>query len=226
MKYYKLTHSIDRKIIGVFPQSEECFVGDIQKDFIPWEGPIDFDFKLPEPILEKKSKQTSYVRVVAISVRFLVVDNEFLNFLKNYNIGNYQKWKIKTWQNEELIKKYNLFILNDTKQSEYIDFEKSDFLIGKLGDWKDRSTRRPISIKNYDEYIYKKEKLGKESLMLLHDKVTLDLKGVNVDMFRIVNAPLGGYYVSERLKNAIEENGFTGMEFKEVGELDKVEVIY
>ena len=62
--------------------------------------------------------------------------------------------------------------------------------------------------------------------MLLHKSVTLDLHNTTEDMFRIVNAPPSGYFVSEKLKNAIEENGFTGMEFKEVSELDKVEVVY
>ncbi|QMU62998.1 MAG: hypothetical protein GKR88_01075 [Flavobacteriaceae bacterium] len=45
-------------------------------------------------------------------------------------------------------------------------------------------------------------------------------------MFRIINAPPGGYFVSEKLKNAIEEHDFTGMEFKKISNLDKVEVIY
>jgi hypothetical protein len=225
MKYYKLTSSKNIKEVGAKPQSEECLIGDIQKDFIPWEGIIDFDFKLPEPILEEKSKQTSYLKVIAISIRFLVIDNNLLTFLEDYNIGNYQKWKIKTWQNKQLIEKYNLFILNDSKH-QYIDFKKSKFLIGKLGDWRDKSTRKPISINDHKEYLSEREKLRKDKSMILHDKIIFDLREANEDMFRVVNAPLGGYYVSERLKSAIEENGFTGMEFKEVSMLDKVEVIY
>jgi hypothetical protein len=62
--------------------------------------------------------------------------------------------------------------------------------------------------------------------MLLHSIVTLDLSKATEDMFRIINAPSSGYFISEKLKNAIEENGFTGMAFTEVGKLDKIEVIY
>ena len=227
MKYYNLTSSRNRKEIGKKPQSETGNQGDIQQDFIPWEGKIDFDFKLPEPYLEKRAKQVSFLDVAFIHpYRFLVLDDSLLSFFKKFNLGSYQDLKINTWQNKELIKKYNLFLLNDTKQEEYIDFSKSEFLIGKLGDWRDRTIRKPVDIKSYTDYVYLKNDLRKtkDKKRLRYNKVVLDLSNTTEDMFRLVNAPLGGYFVSERLKNAIEKNGFTGMDFKDVSELDKVEV--
>ncbi len=227
MKYYKLDFSSNVKEVGKIPQSEECItIGDIQQDFIPWQGKINFEFNLPKPILEKKSKQTSYINVIAIPSFFIVINDELLNLLKTFNIGKYQNWKIKTWQNNQLIEKYNLFLLNDTKQAEYIDYKKSSFYSKKLGDWDNSSIQKPVFVENYDEYVSEKELLRKDKLMLLHRKVTLNLSKATEDMFRIVNAPLGGYFVSEKLKNVIEENGFTGMEFTEVSKLEKVEVIY
>lgn len=227
MKYYKLKNSRNRKEIGVSPQSEEVKdIGDLQKDFVPWEGRIDFELKLPEPILEKKAKQTSFVNVVAIPSLFLVIDNSLLELLKKHNIGNYQSWKIKTWQSKKLVEKYHLFIINDTKQAEYINYEKSEFYSKKLGDWNNSSIQKPVFVKNYDEYSRVKENLRKDKLMLLHKKVTINLNKINVDMFRIVNAPPGGYFISENLKNAIEQNGFTGMDFEELEKIKSVEVIY
>jgi hypothetical protein len=228
MKYYNLKSSSKVKEVGKIPQSQDCIIGDLRQDFIPWEGKIDFNFKLPEPSLVKKAKQTSYISVVAIhSYRFLVIDDILLAFLKNYNIGNHQNWKINTWYDKkELIEKYNLFLLNDTKQDKYIDFSKSEFYSKKLGDWDNSSVQKPVFVKDYDEYLFQKELLRKDKLMLLHKNVTLDLSKANEDMFRFFNAPPGGYFVSERLKNDMEKNGFTGMEFTEVSELDKIEVIY
>lgn len=228
MKYYNLRPSSNVKEVGDIPQSQECIVGDIQQDFIPWEGKIDFDFKLPEPNLEKKSKQTSYINVVAIhSYLFLVIDDNLLAFLKNYNIGNHQNWKINTWYDKkELIKKYNLFLLNDTKQDKYIDFSKSEFYSRKLSDWDNLDFQKHVFVKNYKEYLFQKELLRKDKLMLLHKNVTLDLSKANEDMFRFLNAPPGGYFVSERLKDDIEKNGFTGMKFTEVSQLDRVNIIY
>ena len=227
MKYYKLTNSSNTKEVGAYPQCENIkYLGDIQKSIIPWQGIIDFDFKLPEPNLVKKAKQTSLVNVVAIPALFLIIDDILLKFLKKFNLGNYQSWKINTWQNKQLIEKYNLFLINDTKQAEYIDFEKSEFYSKKLGDWNNSSVQKPIFVKDYDEYASQKELFRKDRLMLLHKKVTIDLSNVIEDMFRIVNAPEGGYYVSEKLKKAILEEGYTGMSFKEIDESKKIEVIY
>lgn len=227
MKYYKVDFSGNEKEVGKVPQSHNIVtVGDIQQDFIPWQGAIDFDFNLPEPILDKKAKQTSFINVTAIPSFFLVIDDNFLDLLKGFNLGNYQVWKIKTWQNYQLIEKYNLFLINDTKQAEYIDYKKSSFYSKKIGDWDNSSIQKPVLVENYDEYVSEKELLRKDKLMLLHSKVTLNLSKATEDMFRIINAPPGGYFVSEKLKKAIEENGFSGMEFTEINTLDKIEVIY
>ncbi|MCA0350235.1 MAG: hypothetical protein LCH35_13360 [Bacteroidetes bacterium] len=228
MKYYKVDFSSNLKVVGKIPQSYKVVtIGDIQQDFIPWQGAIDFDFNLPEPIIEKKSKLVSFLDVASIhSYIFLVIEDKLLELLKKFNLGNYQEWKIKTWQNNQLIEKYNLFLINDTKQAEYIDFKKSSFYSKKLGDWDNSSIQKPVLVENYDEYVSEKELLRKDKLMLLHSKVTLDLSKATEDMFRIINAPPGGYFVSEKLKKAIEENGFSGMEFTEINTLDKVEVIY
>lgn len=229
MKYYKLSFSSNVKEVGKIPQSEECLAGDVQQDFIPSEGKIDFDFKLPEPNLEKKSKQTSFINVVAIPSRFLVIDDELLNFLRVFDIGNYQSWKINTWlDKKEIIHKYNLFLINDTKQDKYIKFNQSEFLIGKLGDWKDLSVREPVKVENYSDYNDLRINLrkSKDKKRLRFSKILIDLSSATEDMFRIANVPPGGYFVSEKLKNAITENGFTGMEFTEISELDKVDVKY
>lgn len=228
MKYYNLKSSRNRKEVGIKPQSQTGNIGDVQQDFMPWEGKIDFDFQLPEPFLEKKAKNVSFLDVAFIHpYRFLVIDDEFLNFLKDFSIEEFQYWKINTWVNKkETIDKYNLFLINDTKQEEYIDFSKSEFYSKKLGDWNNSSPLKLVFVKDYEEYVFEKEKLRKDKLRLLHKKVTLNLSNTTEDMFRIINAPPRGYFVSEKLKNAIVENGFTGLEFVEVSELDNVEVIY
>lgn len=226
MKYYKLTYSNNIKEVGRVPQSEECIIGDIQQDFIPWEGRININFKLPEPNLEKNAKQTSYINVVAIPSWFLVIDDDLLNLLKVFNVGNYQNWKIKTWYNKaQIIDKYNLFIINDTKQREYINFKKSEFYSKRLGDWDNSSIQKSVYVENYDNYISEKEALRKNKFLLHHSKVTFDFRDATEDMFRIINAPSNGYFVSEKLKNMIEEKGLSGMQFLELNELDNVEVL-
>ena len=54
-----------------------------------------------------------------------------------------------------------------------------------------------------------------DNLLKFH-KVCFNVSQLKLDMFRIYNFPFGGYYVSERLKIAIEEQRFTGMVFKDI----------
>ena len=75
---------------------------------------------------------------------------------------------------------------------------------------------------------------GKKNLRLqswtwfLKEKnIILNLSKIDLDLFRIINAPASGYYVSEKLKTAIEKEGFTGFAFREITEMDdKINVLY
>lgn len=226
MKYYSLKYnSLNEIETGTQYQSTGGYIGDIQRDILPFEGKIINQFELPIPTMMNKAKETSLLGVTFIPSWFLVIDDHFLNFLAKFNLS-FQTWKIDIYHKKKKVENYNLFYIYETKQNQYIDFKKSSFYSKKIGDWDNSSIQKPVFVENYNEYLSKKEGLIKEKLMLLDSKVTLDLSKASEDMFRIVNAPPGGYFVSEKLKNAIEENGFTGMEFIEVSELDKVDVIY
>lgn len=65
------------------------------------------------------------------------------------------------------------------------------------------------------------------TFFLKHNFIVFDLSKVNEDFFRIINAPYSGYFVSEKLKNAIEKEKFTGFAFQEIEEMDtRIKVIY
>ncbi|WP_396151514.1 hypothetical protein [Flavobacterium sp.] len=128
MKYYKLNYnSLNTKETGTQFQSTEGIIGDIQSDFIPFEGKINFAFKLPEPFLEKKAKQTTYLNVIMIPSWFNVFKDYFIDFLNGFKIGEYQTWKLKIHQNGKIINDYCLFFLNNTKQNELVKFDESEY---------------------------------------------------------------------------------------------------
>ena len=78
-KYYILRYnSLNLKETGTQFQSIDGVLGDIQQDFIPFEGKIDFPFKLPEPFLQKKAKPTTFLNVIMIPAQFLVFKNYFI----------------------------------------------------------------------------------------------------------------------------------------------------
>jgi hypothetical protein len=232
MKYYWLTYSQNIQEIGKYEQSEITKVkGNINK--LGQIGKIDdSQIILPEPIVDPKAKLTTYLSSIPINpLRFLILKNCFIDFLKDFNIEEFQTWNIKVHYKNSILKFYSLFYLTYPSQAKYVDYKNSEFLIGRLGDWNNNSSRVPISVDNYNEYNNLIESLrarDDKSDIRCH-KLVLNLTKVKVDMFRLTNMPYfgSGYYVSERLKTAIEEQRFTGMAFKEIEEVDKrIEVIY
>jgi len=197
---------------------------DIQKDFMPFEGKIDFDFDLPIPKLQDKAKLTTMLDVVMIPTKFLVVQNQFLEFLKKFEITYNQQWSIKVEYKKTFIEDYSLFYLTETKQADYIDFKKSEFYVGSLKDY--TFIGDDINISDYQNYLSTFEVLKSDGLWLKHKKVVLNLSRAKEDIFRIINTPSSGYFISEKLREALIKKGFTGMVFKEITNDKKVEVIY
>ena len=226
MKYYILRHNgLNIRETGTQFQSIDGFAGDIQQDFIPFEGKIDFAFKLPEPFLEKKAKPTTYLNVTFIPNWFMVLKKYFINFLNEFNIGEFQIWDLKVHHNKNILEDYNLFILTKTYQKELIDFSKSEFYIGDFFDYD--FIGETLNINNYEEFLQIRDELSNKNKFLKEKNIILNLSKIDLDLFRIINAAASGYYVSEKLKTAIEKEGFTGFAFREITEMDdKINVLY
>ena len=230
MKYYFLSNSINKKLIGRYPQSESLSTESNIFTFKQHEE-ITKDSILPEPILHVRSKLTAYIQSVPVNnLRFLILRNDFISFLKTYKINNFQYWGLTMYQNKnnKSIDNYSLFHIHESYQEKYVDYKKSNFHIKKIGD---NNSKKTVNINSYEEYCNLLEFLREEdqNLMMCSEKLILDFNKATDDIFRLSNMPyLGsGYYVSERLKNAIEEKSFTGMVFQEIEEMDKrIKVIY
>lgn len=227
MKYYKLIESINTKEIGIYPQVIKTNQAlEIQEFGLGFNEQIQKQFTLPEPILQNNARETTMISVTAINnTVFLVLKNYFIDFLKDFIIADFQSWKIDAYHKKQLIEDYSLFHLSYPSQKELIDFEKSKFKI--------KESLNNISVekrfKNFHDYQTDWEKLIWKGSVITFDILYLDFSMLNLDLFRIINIDsIGiGYYVSERLKNAIEEQKFTGFAFKEIEEIDKrIKVIY
>ncbi|MBT8265502.1 MAG: double-CXXCG motif protein [Bacteroidia bacterium] len=230
MNYYNLTNSLDTQVIGKYPQSIlPKSIGNI-RDIGEADGIVEII--VPEPVIHNEAKATTYLKINHInSQKFLVLHQGFIDFIKDFNIEEHQSWNIKVHHGKNILYDYNLFHLSNTSQEKFVRYEKSLFSIGKLGDWREKNMRKPIKIDTYNKYMSMVEVLreSKNKSRLRCSKLVLDLSQVNVDLFRLANMPSfgGGYFISERLKKAIEVNSFTGMAFKEISEIDKrIEVIY
>ena len=229
MKYFILKHNgLNLKETGTQFQSIDGILGDIQQDFIPFEGKFNFAFKLPEPFLEKKAKPTTYLHTMIIPSWFLVFKNYFIDFLKGYNIRDFQTWNIKVHQNNNsTIDDYILFYLTETLNSEIIDLEKSKFSIGKWGNWEYHGDN--IFFKTKSDYEKKWDELSNTDNYIKSPNLYLDFSLMKLDLFRVYKVPIiGGHHlISEKLKNAIEKEGFTGFVFQEIEEMDdRIKCIY
>ena len=226
MKYYILHHNgLNIRETGTQFQSIDGFAGDIQQNFIPFEGKINFAFKLPEPLLQNKAKPTTYLNVTFIPNWFMVLKKHFIDFLNKFNIGEFQIWDLKVHHNKNILDDYCLFILTKTYQRELIDFSESEFCVGSFFDY--NSIGETLNINNYEEFLQVRDELGSKNKFIKDKNIILNLSKMDLDLFRIINAPASGYYVSEKLKTAIEKEGFTGFAFQEIEEMDdRIKCIY
>lgn len=227
MKYFWIQHSPNLKEVGVFPQCTEAKnISEIQEFGLGYFDKISNPFLLPEPILRNKAKQTDLLYVVPVSSPvFLVISDDLLNFMSGEISEGYQKWKLSAYFKGEIISKYNMFHLFKSNQKHIIDFGSSEFI------HKNHKTREEklVIFSNYQDYHKKWEESIYSNGSILIKSLTIDLRDMDDDIFRIIELNFMGigYYVSEKLKNKLENKGFTGIQFTPIDEIDpRIKVIY
>ncbi len=231
MKYFKLKNNKNIREIGKYPQASVKFWGDL--DTIPYTGrrsPIQKDWNIPEPLMHKKAKATTLLDVMPFSpAYFLTFKDDFIKFLNNFNVDNFSTWQLKVHQKENILNDYKLFHLSYPSDGKFIDFKKSNFIVRPKGVIND-TTSSSIKINDLNNYLNSIEILegSKDDLIVSYDKLVLDFSNATEDIIRFIDVPSDiGYYVSEQLKIAIEKEGFTGMAFQEIEEMDnRIKVMY
>ncbi|MEM0578272.1 hypothetical protein [Flavobacterium polysaccharolyticum] len=222
MKYYRLRHSLEKKELGHYTQ--------IQKTI--WDGrpfdkgsfamhllfdPIPTHPAIPTLEFYKSAKTTSLIQMVEIGLTlYLTINDTFLEFLKPYCNGSFHTWKIKATK-KEVDYTYYIFYLDEYK-SDFINYEKSIFkLFESLGAFQYKDLDQEIKITSDVDYLDKRRNYGFFELQPV--KIVLNTSKLEIDFFRCAHNGMTGYYVSERLKQAILDNGFTGMRFEEIEEI-------
>jgi len=125
------------------------------------------------------------------------------------------------YPNEDLINyKQSEFII-DTREN----YSKNFDLNGITKQYLQDQDRKFIEIKSREHYrdLNMEFKNQNENRNIIVPKlVNLNLTSVKDDIFRVMTPipNLSGYYLSENLKNKIREEGFTGMEFKSLDDLN------
>lgn len=220
MNYYIIQESLNKKIIGHYPQVQSvqnnCHVWDEPKfvEHIHFEK-VDFEPITSNAILHKKSKQTDLIQCVSMGFsRKLLISGKLKTILERNRKDGMQFFKSPIIQNNILVEDY--WILNFYKfNNDYIDFLNSKILLEEITSESINSLYLSInSLKDYELKIV--EVRGKKSCNLKIEKLVISKDKINNDFFMIRYSFSGIYFVSEKLKKEIEDAGCTGIEFQPI----------
>lgn len=217
MNYFRINHSIDLKEVGKYPQAQHP-VDVLEKrpedPFLTNFSDID---KLPDNVfspihaLEEKAKLTDLVSYVAHSSYGLIISEKLKNVLLPHIDNNAQFINSPVFYKHEL-QDYSL--LHFYVFSFYnLDFQRSE--IWKMKSLWDKESM--LQLKNDNDLLLAIEKY-QYPLGVKIDQVVIKTD-VSEHFFTLHHVYGGvGYYVSEKLKNAIEQAGCTGLRFLGVNE--------
>ncbi len=219
MTYFSIQYEYSPKIIGVKELCQtrllvEEYDYDTQDSIRNyWRQRPIIKPQLNTFLLEKKAIITDLVSSTQGHSHFgLLLSNKFINFLNQYSRQEAFIIPIQFAYKENKANYtggHSLFILKNSILN-YFNFKKSKFKIVSILE----KYHKNIEIKSVEslEYFFKPNEA-----MLWHHKIMFDFiefsSDMKFDIFRLDQ--LGGYYVSSRLKEAIEREGFTGMRFEE-----------
>lgn len=223
MKYYQIKHSLQKKDFGnSYPQSQDSINN---TDVLLWEEPrhinnwfgkkINFEPILSYPILNKKARVTDLINSVIYSSS-LVISSKLKSILEKYTEEGVQYFKNTILHND---KEYTDYWLLHPYQfnHEYIDFQNSIIDYKKKADDYKVSYKTNLillsvnTISEFEEYL---EMARKKLEVITIQKLFLKEDIINKDFFVLRYAFGGMFFVSEKLKQEIENAGCTGIEFK------------
>lgn len=221
MNYYILQESGNLKNIGKYPQTKA-----IQYNCDVWNEPkfigqihfekVDFDPIIANAILHPKSKQTDLINTNSAMgfSKKLLISGKLKTILEKNRKHGMQFFKSPIIQNNLLIEDY--WILNMSEfNNDYVDFLNSKILLEEITSENINSLY--LSINSLEDYEMKIEEIrGKKGCNLRIEKLVLSKDKINNDFFMIRYSFSGIYFVSEKLKQEIEDAGCTGIEFQPI----------
>ncbi len=226
MKYFKINFSLSSKIRGNnnYIKDYKLKIPSIGKLY--WEIPefignvcnkeIDFEPFLLDIELFSNSKLNDLIMDGGPISSKLVVSNKLKLILEKSRKRGMQFFNINILKKNEIFSNYWILNMYELNQ-EFINFKQSKIIYEK----KDDDFNQTYSIKNieleisdYDEFnLFIEKAKDKLEVVTIEEVAIKDI--VDEDFFALKYVSGGlGYYVSEKLKEEIEESGCTGIEFQ------------
>jgi len=206
--YYKIDSIVDSEETGrVYPAIESAKGYDFNASNSVYNLRSDlFPTFLPnlEFTLSKGAKEVDILSQSTISANGLVISKRLNDYFDKYVSVPKMRFEMQL-QNTTSNYYWVQFMWNESKN--FVDFEKSTFKISEYGNIIE-SEKEIRSISDFEDY---QNQLGMFKLLYPNSLHLLDCD------FDIITLPYrGGIAVSNYLKNNLINEGFTGIEFKEI----------
>jgi hypothetical protein len=218
-----LDHSTSPKIIGRrFPQvsdlsdgfnydreaSNSVFKANIWRELPP-------DLAIPNYILHGHAMRTDLISSGGQHSHLMLISKDLKKLFQDFKLPKMQTFETKVISRKDSYEYLIWFMPENHYQ--FIDFSLSSFALVPMGGARPVALQKPEihSLTEFEKWVKEYPysiRANSKRLKVVAEKLVLDTENIPFDMFRIIG-PVSGYFLSERLKNAIQQEGLTGMEF-------------
>lgn len=215
MKYYLIKNDVESKVVGKkYPQLECNNL--VYAHAIPSHGPCKMQFRLSFDLI-KGAKLTDVLSTLGISACGFIISERLKNILECYKLEQFELIPVEVIGTKQI---YNYYYLHfyGLDMVHCLDYQQSIFRITKFG-FEDLGTKKFDSYESYQEYI--KEYDNNYSLMTPLEYVVLKEDFKDFDFFSFPQF-YHEMFVSERLKQCLEDNHITGFSFEEKYQMVKI----
>mgnify|MGYP000161914068 CR=1 FL=1 len=229
MKYYKIGRDVRQKITGVRNSVTQCVNvpnGKESSFYYEKDSPSNYSNERPVEYTNKlyfemypKAKITDLISVPLVSSTHLLVSEKFYNLLKGFEIDLFSAHEAVVVKDGIEFKYFYIhFIWNGFDN---IDLEKSSFFYTKNMLIKKKIKEvRFNSLEEYSNLFLEQRKSGLR-LHVAAEKIVLK-EGFNKDLFGVQYlTPMDYLYISESLKESIQENKITGIVVRKQKSIDE-----
>ncbi|WP_298148333.1 hypothetical protein [Flavobacterium sp.] len=215
MKFFCLRNSTEKKIVGQFPPVitalYNCDVWN-EKRFtqqINFEK-FDFDPIIATPVLRKGAKKIDFINASIVGFQFKPIISEKLFKIFAQLEGINFKFFACGLSHKEVI--YDYYVMIPTSANmEYVDFPKSIVIEKKISSSGEAAVKN-LSFNSFEDFLAAKKSDVKNDILISNLTIKPE---VDTDLFVIRYAQGGAKFIaSERLKEEIEKNSITGIEFQ------------
>lgn len=217
MKFYRIRHTLDEKQIGKYPQIKDVFYSDVAFGNPKFIGEIRFtkvecNPVIPSPILNKKAIKTDLIEEVASTPFNMIISGMLKDLIEAKRKNGIQFFQTSVFHNG--IEDFNYWVTHMyIGNNEFIDYKNS--LVTHRQKKKEEYGTISISIKFEDKDAFTMERQKATANFEAFYIEKLVLHDVTEDFFMLRDIDGGaGFFVSEKLKQEIEEAGCTGIEFQ------------